>query len=412
MICAPGAAQEPPPEDERRILTLEGAIESAVSTHPSIASVEASVAAAGTLPAQVAAWSDPKIAVGGAIPFGSPSDPPRIGISLSQKFPLSPVYAHKAEAAGAQAEALATEIPERELDVALAVSSVYWRVVFLEELRDVLERQLELAESVVEAATLRSGVSQGKQADVIRAAIFRDELETEIEVLDIEIRAARELLVLLVGGDLDPGAFYVESPGYPAVTSDAGALATLAAGMRPSLEAYAAQSEAIDAQHAAAKAALAPWLVLEAGYVYNSDTMPGVMGEDAFSFGVGLTVPIAGAKAAKAGMDEAEALAVENASAEEAALLSLTGDIITLVARIDGIEARIAFQDEDVLPKATMAFDLTLADYAAQSASITDVLSALDRLLRAERDRTLLMMDYFEAVALLRRTVGSFEAPL
>jgi outer membrane protein TolC len=405
------AATASRPARGQEALALDEAIHLAVQSHPSIASAQAEAIAAKAKPGQVSSWDDPVLSFMTGIPLKSPADPPLVEMKLTQTFPLSAVYGHKAGAAEAMADAFVTKVPQAELDVALEVALAYYRVVFLEEERAVVEKQLELAGSVVEAATLRFASLSGDQADVIRARIAYEETETDLEVIEIDLRAAREVLVLLLGDGRDPESFAVSAPAYPSVTQDAETLTAQALTLRPELAYLDAKAVALDAQEKAAKSSYAPFLSVSAGYQYKSNTLAGLMGEDAIALGLAINLPFMVGKR-KGAVDEAGALAQANDAEKQAAVLAIARQILELRSALSALEERIALQDEKVIPEAGLALDLTLAAYAAQKSDITDVLSALEKLLVAERKRSRLRGEYFTIAALLQRQVGTFEGTI
>jgi len=405
------AVSHPARAESEGPLELEAAIDLALESHPSIKSVEAEVLASQAKPGQVAAWDDPVLSLMTGIPFETPQDPPLLEVKVTQKLPLSPFYSLKKDAAEAQAEAMATKIPTARLDVALAVALAYYDIVFLEELRTVVENELELSGNIVEAAALRFASLSGNQADVIRAQISHDEVATALEVLDLDIRAARDTLVLLVGDDRDPQGFDVATPKYPAVSGSKEELIDLALAQRPELDFFDAKAVVYEKQEKVAKASFAPMLAVTAGYQYKSDTLAGLMGQDAFALGFALNIPIQ-IKKRKLAVDEAEALGVANEASKEASILKIAERIVEIRNAIGSLEKKIALQEEKVIPEASVALELTLAAYAAQSADITDVLTAFDKLLSADEKRTRLRGRYFATYAVLQREVGTFDEPL
>ena len=408
LVVTSGRATRAGP-DER--LGLEEALDLALETHPAIAGVEADALASASLPAQVSSWDDPVFSFMTGIPLQSPTDLPLVEMKLTQKFPLSAVYGHQAAAAEANADAFATKIPEAELDVALDVALAYYRIVFLEEERAVVERQLELAGLVVEAATQRFASLSGNQADIIRARIAYEEMETELEVIEIGVRTAREVLVLLLGDGRAPESFSVDMPAYPSVTKDAATLIALALTLRPELAYFDAKAVALDAQKKAAKSSYAPYLSFSAGYQHKSSTLAGLMGEDAIAIGFAINLPIMVGKC-KGAVDEAGALAQANDAKKQEAVLSISRKIVELRSGLASLEERVSLQEQKVIPEAGLALELTLAAYTAQKTDITGVLTALSTLLVADRMRSRLRGRYFAVAALLHRQVGTFEEPI
>jgi len=392
-------------------LGLDAAIVIAQASHPSVDAAQAAAAAASAKPGQVSSWDDPVFSFMTGIPFKSPTDPPLVELKITQKFPLSAIYSQKAEAAEASAEAFGTKVPSAELDVALEVMLAYYRIAFLEEERKVVEKQLELAGSVVEAATLRFASLAGNQADIIRARIAQQEMETALEVIDLDVRTAREVLVLLMGDGRDPEGFDVSTPPYPSVKQDAEKLISLAVSLRPELAYFDAKAVELAAQEKAAKSSYAPFLSISAGYQYKSNSLAGLMGEDALALGFAINLPVMVGKS-KGAVDEAGALAAANEARKRAAVLSITLKVVELRSALAILVERISLQEDKVIPEAGLALELTLAAYTAQKADITDVLTALDKLLTADRKRSRLRGNYFAAAALLQRQVGSFEESL
>jgi outer membrane protein TolC len=347
-----------------------------------------------------------------AIPFASPHDPPLVQVSVSQKLPLSAVFSHKKDAAQAVAAAWATEVPASELDVKRAVTAAYYDLVHLEELRGVLVEQHELSEGILDAASLRYASLAGDQADVLRAGIALAEAETALEVVDLEIAAAREVLVLIMGDGRDPQGFTVVAPDFPLVTSGRGELVELALENRPELGFYDAQAVALEAKKKVAKSGNAPWLTVTAGYQYRSDTLAGLMGQDAFALGFGLSIPLLQIAKNEAAVDEVEALMVANDAQKADLALSIAEQVILLTRELEAIEAGIALDEQKVIPEARAALSLTMSAYTAQEASITEVLTAFEKLLDAEHRLTVKRGRYMTVFAGLQRACGTFEVPL
>ncbi|MFH1436064.1 MAG: TolC family protein [Pseudomonadota bacterium] len=396
---------------EKAALKLEEAITIAVQAHPSVIGAKAALMAAKAKPGQVSAWDDPVFTLMTGIPFNTPLDPPLMDMKITQKFPLSPVYSYKKQAALAQAEAASTKIPAAQLDVSMAVALAYYEIVFLEELRDVVEKELELAANIVEATALRFSSLSGNQADIIRAQISRDEIETSLEVVKLDIRAARQVLVLLLRDERDPDSFSVLTPGYPAVTLGMDELTRLAVAQRPELAYFDSKAVEYAKQEKAAKAGYAPQLAVSAGYQYKSDTLAGLMGQDAFALGFAINLPIQ-AKKHKSAVEESKALGIANEASKSGAILTIEMRLVEIRFALKSMEEKIALQEDKVIPKARAALDLTLAAYAAQNAGITDVLTAFEKFLAADRKRSMLRGMYFASYALLQREIGTFSKPL
>jgi outer membrane protein TolC len=397
--------------EEVALMTLDEAVAAAVGSHPSIQVVKAEVDAAQTKPDQVVTLSDPVFSLMTGIPFATPADPPIIEMKITQSFPLSPITTYQKQAAAAQAQAMATKIPAAQLDVALAVVLAYYEVVFLEELRAVVAEQLKLAGNIVDAVVLRFASQAGNQADIVRAQISRDEISTSLDVLDLEIQGARQVLVLLMGDGREPTGFTVSAPEYPAVTLGTEELIALAIAQRPELDYFDAKALELENKQKVAKAGLAPSLAFTAGYQYKSNTLVGLMGQDAFALGFAINVPFQ-IKKQKSAVDEAKALGVANEASKDAVALKIAQRIVELRTALGTLDKKIALQDEKIIPEANLALELTLAAYSVQAAGITDVLTAFEKLLSADEKRSRLRGVYFATCAALQREVGTFDEPL
>lgn len=399
-------------ETQLPLLSLQEAMEAALAHHPGPAAATAQVAAMQTKGEQVSAWHDPGISLMTGIPFTTPGDPPLVEVKVSQTFPLSPILSHKKKEAEALATATSTMVPASELDVRLAVARVYYELVFLQELRDVTLKQRDVAEGIVEAATLRYASLAGNQADVLRAKISLDQVETTVEVLDLGIASAREVLVLLMGDDTQPDDFSVQTPAesLPHLAEDE--LVELALENRPELGYFDAKAVALEAKKKVAKNASAPWLTVTAGYQYKSDTLVGLMGQDAFVLGVGLNIPVSQIKKNKAAADEADALLLYNAAQKDELALHIAKQVVIQIKNLEALGKKIELQENKVIPEAGVALELTLSAYTVQKASITDVLSAFEKLLDARYQRSALRGEFFASFADLQRIVGTFEVPV
>lgn len=370
----------------------------ALETHPSIARVTATAAAARERVAPAQSLPNPMLMAGVQNKMIDLRDDEMMTmymIGASQTL----VRPAKRDARRAVAE-LAARAAEQELgslraEIERDVLLAWYDLAAADAELSTIAGVREMIEAVIAAARVRYEVGTSTQADVIRAQLQRSDLEHEVLRLEGRRRAAVARLLTLLDLPLETP---VPTVTMPERTDDLAVGATaVPPADHPALAALELEAERAEEEIRLARAELRPDLDVEAQYGYRR------MQRDMFSVTARIALPVRNRQLAEPRVREA-ILRRDAARAAVAELRrSLTAAMANAVVAHEEATNQLTFHREVLVPQAQLAFESTLAAYQTGKAPFDAILSTEAAYLR-------LRLQYFDFLAAHAQAVVGYEA--
>lgn len=325
-----------------------------------------------------------------------------VSVTIEQTFPLSGIRGHRRAAALADLDRLRAEVHRTALDVRIDALNAF---VMLQERRRtsaLVTEQIAFARDVVSAANARYASGTAPQSDVLRAEVDVARLEAMAQALISETRGTEAMLNTSLAIDaatpvppLTPFSVPQTVPSWPSIKS--------ALTSRPELVAGRAEIASADAEVQVMRDMFRPMATVRTGPSYTMTDGRGWMAM------VGLSLPVWRTKL-HAGVAEAQAMR----SMAEADLRAMTrmveGEAAVAVSQLQAARDRHAALSSDVLPRARMAIEPSVASYASGQLPLISVIEALQALWLVQSDLIAADAQLGFAWARLARALGSYEA--
>ncbi|HEY5648859.1 MAG TPA: TolC family protein, partial [Nitrospiria bacterium] len=173
-------------------LTLEKAVEEALSNNPGLAEIRARAEALAEIPYQAGSLPDPRLNLNAMnLPtdsFDLSQEPmTQLQVGVSQVFPFPGKRDLRREAAEYEAQAALSNVREAELRLIRDVKSLWWTLFFLDRESEIVRGNQELLRQFLTIAETKYKVGRGLQQDVLLAQL---ELSKLLES-DIQLRGRR-----------------------------------------------------------------------------------------------------------------------------------------------------------------------------------------------------------------------------
>lgn len=392
-------------------LHLSDLLRAAAAANPSLQAARLRAEARATDRAQARALPDPVV---GATYFPysvvTARGAQRTQWRMQQSIPFPGTRALKgdiadlgADAAGAQAEALAQEL-------ALRIQRAYYTLYRVRQHQRLIRRFQADLEQFEEAALAQYEVGTEGQPAVLKAQIERQRLGVRLETLAADRRSSLQTLARLTGRPS-----LADTAAVPAVTDPRPApepSADDAIAQRPEAQALQSQIDRSERETALARKDRWPDLTLGMQYfdIRQTGLPPTMTGRDALAVSVGVQVPLWRGKQ-RAQIEEAR-LEQRQAEAElEAFRLEVRTQIADLRSRRERQRRQLTLLDETLLPKAETAREATLSGYRTGQNDFLDLLDAERTLFQLRLDRASVYARLLKTTAELERAIGQTRLP-
>jgi outer membrane protein, heavy metal efflux system len=389
---------------------LADLVSEALAKNPEIAAATRRYDAARQRPAQERSLPDPMVSAGysaNGAPWpgaGLGTEPTsNIGVMVSQELPYPGKLALKASLATREADATAQDIEAARLAIIARVKQAYYRLAYTYAAHDVLSRNRDLLNTLLQVSENRYSVGQAAQQDVIKAQAQLSILELQLERVQQE-RATREgqLNALLVR----PAASPVGQPDDLRLmpfdlTIDA--LVTAATEHAPMLRRDQIMIDRSQIAVEAARKEYKPDFGVTGGYYYMG-SMPAM-----YEFRFDVKIPLQRARRAAA--------VAEQLSTVEQAKDTYDSTRLDLQGRLQedfqmaSTSLRLArlYQDT-VLPQARLALESSMAGYQTGAVDFLSVLTNFGTVLEYEMTFFDELASYHTAVSRLEEMTGTMLA--
>lgn len=380
-------------------LSLADAIKAASERRDEIEAARSRVRAGEARPSIVSALEDPMLAPSiDHLPFMmSGAD---VSLAFEQRIPLSGVRGYRQASARADLERLRADVRRTTLDVEVQAATAFLMLQERRQTQALVNDQLVFARDVVTAVNARYASGTALQSDVLRAEVEVARLEAFAKALVNEVRGAEAMLNTSLAQDADLPVPALLSPTFaqpiPSWSTIKSALAS-----RPELAGGRAEIARADAELQVMRAMNRPMATIRTG---PSSTMAEGQGWMAM---IGVSLPIwRGARRAR--VSEAEAMRAMSEADLRAMTRMIEGDAAAAVSQLQAAQDRQLAIRDDVLPRARMAIEPAVADYAAGRLPLVSVLGAVQALWSVQEELIDAQMQLGIAWVRVARAIGSY----
>ena len=329
-------------------LSLDQAVEMALSRHPDVLAARQEMRAAAARRLQAEARPDPSLTFStDAIPFSLTGGGTEINLGLEQAFEFPGKRSLRTEI-GRDAEDLAALDLERiRLLLAARVKRAYYRTVLAERTAADLERAVSLLDQLIEDVRIRFEAGQSLYADILRARVEKARLQNRIIEARRDRNAGEIELAHLLGLPAGETPALLTPLLFAPLDKSAAQVLEAARRTRPSLKIAALRAAQADAEAKLTGLNRSPDLT--AGLFVPSKTFRG------WGFSLGLTLPLSrprweGQRAEADAAREISRISVEAVSRRIGARVSAAyGELKSAEEQVRIFETRLLAEIEDEL---------------------------------------------------------------
>lgn len=391
-------------EEAKDSLTLNAAIEAALTAHPELQTAEAMraasdarVEAAGRSPSwSVSADVENVLGTGDVSGFSGAE----ITVGVERVFELGNKRAARLSVAQTERDAAADQLEAVRLTVRADVTEMYVRALAVEDELRAVNRSAGLAKEVIEAARRRVQAGRSSEAESSRARVDVAELEIERLTLMNERATLHRELRRLTGSEPSPRPFALAGNLDPLPTAPEAATLVATIESAPALRRATWERELAQARVRLAETQRRPDVSLGAGLRSFSES-------DDVGFVLSGSVELDSAGRARASIVEARA---ELRRAE----VSATTSRRDLEARVRGFSDALSLARRElqllndiVIPESRHAEELLLRGYQLGRFSYLEIADAQRRSVDAQRRAAALALRYHTTILELGRLLGA-----
>lgn len=329
-------------------------------------------------------------------------------VSLQQSFPWPTKLTAGADAASAQARALALRFEAQALMLNQNIAEVYWRLWLLRRTRSIHAEHLGVLRSLSESVLARIATGAATLAEHQQVELAAARLADLLQGVDEAERAAEAQLRAAIGA---PGSTAVPTPfeppaaELPAESPEALESAVRAHPLIASFEFMAKAQESVARSETADRL---PGFTLGADWIITGETsMPNIpeSGKDAVILGAGIRVPLwqaSYADSVAAARSEANAQRAEQRAAIDKALAELE----TQLSSVRNAVRRVSLFRDTLVPQAQSAYESVLGAYVTGRGTVAHALLAQRDLLELRIELEQARAEYGQSWARVEQVVG------
>lgn len=397
LLALPAFGQEP-----AEPLTLNEALDEALSRNPDLVALRREYDAARAVPAQERYLGAPSFEAqiwAWPVTTLNPIRTDMYMLTAEQELPGRGKRASRALVAEREADVARWGITVRANDILDEVRQAYAALALARQTLLIYQRQVPVLRDLAEAATVRYASGRGEQHDTVTSMIELTRLQADAITWRTQARAEEARLNTLLGRAVDR----VVEPLMPMMATALPFDATKAALERhPAMARAAAEMAREDAELARLRGERRPDFVVGGGYML----MPGDAG--AWTARAGMTWP--NAPWSRGGLNsaiDAQARRIEAAAARREAIASaIRRGVHEAQVRIDAARQRADLISTTLRPHVEHAFEVSRAAYAAGRAGFADLIEGQRVVLAVEVEYVAAQAEMAVALAALDRAMG------
>ncbi|MEW6167352.1 MAG: TolC family protein [Pseudomonadota bacterium] len=396
------------------VLTIDGAVATAVADNPGLDELRRRAEAAAAVPSQAGSLPDPRISFGAAnLPvdtFALDQEPmTQLQIGVTQTFPFPGKLGLKRDMAVSEAAAAAESADEARLRLVRDVRMLWWELFYLDRAAETVARNGELLRQLVDVARTKYEVGRGLQQDVLLAQVELSRLQDmALQIDGMRAMSAARMNALLARPAQAPltipQAAVAELPEPP----DPGRLQALAEGRRPWLKQARHRIDAARSAQALARKEYVPEFGVTASYGWrDGNDADGSARADFTSVMLSASVPLFASNK----QDRLVAQRGAELAAREQALADarnrVQAEIAAALADYRRARGELALFDDGILPQTGQAVASMLAGYQVSKVDFLTLVRTQVTLYNHELQRWRALTQAQQALALLAAAAGT-----
>lgn len=411
LACTSVAAQDrsSTAEPARRPVPVEELVCFALANNPEIQAARLAARAELAQVPQVTTLPDPQLMTTVFLnSIQTAAGPQDVLLGLQQQFPWFGKLELRGQVASHDALAAFARAAATELQVVEAVRRHYFEVYFLDRAAATTRQLIPPLETIIEVARSRYETGGGAGLEsVLQAQVELSTLKSRLIQLDQAKRVAQaklaQVLHLPAGSRIDP----VEEIAERGVPERMEMLLELARQCQPRLNARRREVARDRSMVALASRNYWPDVTMSANWIGIGDQglSPVANGEDAFSLGVGVNLPIYRRKY-DAALQEAQLRRSQSVRNYAATLDEVEADVETYLAEYREHEEVLAILRSEIVPRARQTLDLTTEAYRVERATFQQLIDVYRTLLNYQVELYRRQASREQARASLERAVG------
>jgi cobalt-zinc-cadmium efflux system outer membrane protein len=348
-------------------------------------------------------------------------------IGVTQTIPYPGKLALRRRVASGEAAAAAAAVQSARRLVRRDVMQSYYELAFIDEARQIVDRNRDVLASVIRATDARYGLGTSGQAEVLKVRLDGTRLAETASDLAEQRSSALARLNALLDGILDTSALRPVIPSriarlaIPAVAEEIrftsnvlgartagsplpplGELQDAAIANSPELREHEAMIGAQAARVELAQRERRPDIDVAVQYGQRGGGLP-----DMVSASVSLPLPVFARRKQDQLTGDASAQLEALHAEHQASANALRAEVAALVSDIERERTRLALYTKALLPQGRAMLTSAIASYQVGKGELRDVLDAQASLFTYETDNARALADFAKHLAELERIVGT-----
>jgi cobalt-zinc-cadmium efflux system outer membrane protein len=364
---------------DESILTLNHALELALTGNPGLAEIRARAETMAAVPSQEGTLPDPTLRFGALyLPTNSfslqQSDFTMMEVGISQEIPFPGKLALREKIAEQEALAAADSVDEARLRLVREVKQSWWRLFYYDRALNVLDEAQHFFQQLIDIAQAKYKVGKGTQQDVLLAQLELSRLKEEkLELVSLSHGQNARINALLDRAAETPVQIPSEAEfKLPVIVESA--LQDKALQIRPLFAQHRKMLDAGLAKVDLAQKGFYPDFTVGAFYDARQNTPSGQSRSDFASVQLSINVPIyAGRKQAKA-VDQRQSELLQAQYALHDDHRKIQAEIVAKAAEYQQTKEKLLLLEHEIIPQAQQTVNSLLAGYQVSQTDFTDLL--------------------------------------
>ena len=358
-------------------------------------------------------WEDPRLGIELMnVPIEDPAldRTPMSGIQYSVKQTI-PFPGKKSKARDEQrwfSKAAIDDANTVVLQVLWQLRHVYYSLVETKKTLMVLTRNQDIADQLVQVAQKRFAANLTPQQDVLKAQVEYGRLRESLLAVEQRERALYAQIRFLVGKDIEGSIQIPDKLEFHRVKESATVLREAMFKNQPTILATRKRVKAAESKITLAQRQYFPDIDLTFAYRQRVfSTLDPIQGEDFFSVGISVPLPIFAHAKQRQGVVEAKAEYQQRQAIASDTEKELIAKFEETLSKLSELEARYDLIRQALLPQAKAAFENSKVAYQAGKIEFISVLTNQLALLQFEIDLVKTTTGYFQEIAKLNYLQGN-----
>lgn len=364
---------------DKPILTLDKAIEQALSGNPGLGQIKARAEALATIPSQAGTLPDPTVNIGLLnVPTSSfdlhKEDMTMLEMGVSQSIPFPGKLALREKIAEQEALAAADSVDEARLRLVREVKTGWWRLFYYDHALSLLNESEQFFLQLIDIAQAKYKFGKGTQQDVLLAQLELSKLKDEkLNLISMRHGQEAQFNVLLDRMPEVPVHIPEETEIKLPVIAET-ALQDKAVKLRPLFAQHRKMLDAAKSKVDLAKRDYYPDFTVGAGYAVRQNTPTGQSRSDFANVQLSMNVPIfIDRKQAKA-VEQRQGELLEERYSLQDEHHKIQAEIAAKAAEYQHAKEKLALLEHEIIPQAQQTLDSLLAGYQVNQSDFSDLL--------------------------------------